>query len=188
MIEILPAMPIATQSKPDAITAVVALAMVEAGRREEARVLIDERGGNDFRDMPDDAAVPVGQCAWSEAAAMCGHERACQIFHDRMVGVADLHQVTGGWYLGATARYLGLLSDRLGRQDEADDWFAKAEKEHEIMRTPPWLARGRLDWAESHLRRGDLERAHDLARRALDTIGELELNVSRARAERILAE
>jgi hypothetical protein len=55
------------------------------------------------------------------------------------------------------------------------------------MRTPPWLARCRLDWAESLLCRGGRRRAAQLAQSALHEIGDLDLVDSRRRAERLLA-
>jgi len=186
-IEIAKMAPSFKDAKPNAIQAIAALALAEAGRHAEVRVLIDEHGGAGFADLPDEAALPVALCCWGEAASRAGHQRACAIFYDRLLPWCDLHPATGGWYLGAAARYLGLLCDALGHIQEADDWFAKAGAEHTRIQSPPWLARGLLDWAESHHRRGQHDQARALAAKALDAIGDLELNVTRSRAERILA-
>jgi len=178
--------PLDTAGRPIAARALLALALAESGQIDEASGLIEERSVNGFGDLPDDGALPVAECAWSEAAALSGQERAASILYDRMLRYSDLHQQTAGWYLGATARYLGLLSDALGRYEDADDWFARAESEHTQVDSPTWLARGLLDWAESRQRRGQIDQARALATKALDAIGDLELNVSRSRAQRIL--
>ena len=123
----------------------------------------------------------------AEAAALSGHVEASESLYARMVSRSDLHASTGGWYLGSMARYLGLFASVLGRADEAEDWFRQAETDHVVMRSPPWLARGRLDWAEALSRRGEVDRARELARQALIAIGDLELGASRSRAERLLA-
>ena len=36
----------------------------------------------------------------------------------------------------------------------ADGLFAAAVEQHEVFRTPPWIARTHLDWAESLIARG----------------------------------
>jgi hypothetical protein len=99
----------------------------------------------------------------------------------------DIFQMTGGWYAGSTARYLALLAGALGQEGDADRWFAQAVEDHTRAGTPPWLARTRVDWAESLLRRGDEARARDLALAALDDVGDLELTVTRNRAKAVLA-
>jgi hypothetical protein len=186
LIPILQSSSMNTESKPNAIQAILSVALSEAGRLDETRVVLEERGGHDFSDVPDDAALPVADSHWAEAAVLCADERVCRIFYARLLPFADMHQATGNWYLGGTARYLGLLSDALGRADEADEWFAKAEAQHAGIQSPPWLARGLLDWAESRQRRGQQDGVRALATKALDAVGDLELKVSRARAERIL--
>jgi class 3 adenylate cyclase len=181
------ALPMNTEAKPNGIQAIVTLALVQAGRAEEARARVDSLGIHGFTDIPDDAALPVSECFWAEALAGVGDEGSRQIFLERMLRYAGLHQATGGWYLGSNARYLALLADSLGRHGEADDWFAQAESDHEQMGSPTWLARGLVDWAESRRRRRQGVEARALATKALQVIGDLELNVSRARAEGILA-
>ena len=148
--------------------------------------MLDRYGGQHFDDLSEDSARPVALSTFAEAAALVRHEQACRDLLPHLLPLAWAHQTTGGWYLGATSRYLGLVCDALDRTDEADEWFAQAEAEHEIMQTPPWLARGRLDWAESLLRRGEAGRAAQLAQSALSAVGDLDLAASRARAERVL--
>jgi hypothetical protein len=179
--------PPSDRSKPTVISGIIALALAEAGRMQEAAVMIDEVRANGFRDVPDDAAFPVVECTWAEAAALSGHVEGCGALYARMEPRSDVHASTGGWYLGSMARYMGLFASALDRPEEADDWFGQAEAAHVAMRTPPWLARGRLDWAEALSRRGEVGRARELARQALIALGDLDLGASRSRAERLLA-
>ena len=180
-------MPGAVVTKPaTAIPGITALALAEAGRMQEARAMIDEVCANGFRDVLDDAALAVVECTWAEAAALTGHVAACEALYERMVPRSNQHALTGGWYLGSMARYLGLFASVLGRPGEAEEWFRQAEVDHIAMRTPPWLARGRLDWAEALCRRGEVGRSEELARQALIAIGDLDLGASRSRAEKLL--
>jgi class 3 adenylate cyclase len=174
--------------RPMALGGLIALSKAEAGRVDDAVADIDRKSANGFRDIPEDYGLPVAVSAWAEAAALVGHQQACAALYDRLVVMPHIHQATGGWYLGSTTRYLALLTDALGRPQEADTWFARAVEAHKRMRTPPWLARGRLDWADSLLRREEVQRARSLAEQALLDLGNLELDASRARAERIRAD
>jgi hypothetical protein len=188
MIELLFGLPTgdAASSKPTAGRGLITLGLAEAGRIDEAVANLDRFGSADFADLPDDSGLPVAMSAFANAAALVEHGPACRAMYEHLLRVADIHQVTGGWYLGSTAGYLATVTDALGRPDEADQWFARAEAEHEIMRTPTWLARGRLDWAESKRRRGDSGQATELGRAAIEAIGDLDLTMSRQRAERLL--
>jgi hypothetical protein len=188
LIPLLRAMPLQAgdPARPEVLGGLTALALAEAGALDEARALIDEKSGKAFTDLADDYALPVAQCAWAEAAAITGHRDACVAFEKRLAHQADMHQTTGGWYLGATSRYLALLADAQGRDDDADARFAQAVSEHIRMQSPTWLARTRLDWAEARLRRGDDTKSRQLAQQALADIGDLELEASRSRAQRLL--
>jgi class 3 adenylate cyclase/tetratricopeptide (TPR) repeat protein len=172
--------------RPDVFGGLTALALTEAGRFDDANALVDAHVGNDFADLIDDAALQVARSAWADVVATTRHERGCEAFIAILRPLHDIHQVTGGWYLGSTTRYLGRLAAALGRHDEADEWFAQAVVEHERIESPTWLARTQLDWADEYLRRGDGARARELASQALDVIGTLELDHSRARATAIL--
>lgn len=176
------------QGRPVAVAGLVALALVEGGRITEAHSHVEEFGRNQFSDIPDDAGRSVAEASWAEAAARCGHADACLALYELLEPKAWLHQGSGGWYLGSNARYLALLSDALGRPDEADEWFARAVEDHQRMQSPPWIARTRLDWADSLLRRGRTDEARGQAGQVLDDIGDLDLPASRARAEALMSQ
>jgi len=65
--------PLDTAGRPNVVQGLLALALAESGRMDEASVLIEERSANGFGDLPDDSSLPVAECAWSEAAALSGH-------------------------------------------------------------------------------------------------------------------
>jgi tetratricopeptide (TPR) repeat protein len=173
-------------TEPRVTDGLLAQALAEAGRLDESRTLIDERGANHFLDIPDDSARPVALPAWIEAASRTRHTDACQALRELVLPISDLHFAGGGTYVGAAALGLALLSDALGEHDQADAWFAQADIEHEEMATPPWCARNLVDWAESLARRGHADEARNRATRALAHIGELDLHESRARAHAVL--
>jgi hypothetical protein len=188
-IEILSTHPILPleQGLPGVITGLYAHALAESGQLEEAGRLVAQAGGGGFADMHDDASLPIARSSWAEAAAQVADTEACQALYECLLPYHDIHQVTGFWYSGSTARYLALLSAAMGHEDDADRWFAQAIEDHERIASPPWLARTRIDWAEHLLRRPEPGRAHDLARAALEDIGSLELTVTRNRAQTLLA-
>ena len=173
---------------PAVRAALAAIVALEAGDRPAVLRLLEQRGRNGFVDVPDDAALPVARAAWSEAAAFARHPVAAQQWYDLLVVDPERHFVTGGWYIGSPARNLGMLASALDRDGEATQWFERAAAAHERMSTPPWLARGLLDWAEHELARGRNSRAVELVDRALAAIGELPLASSRDRAMRLRAE
>jgi len=172
---------------PGVRTALLAWALADAGRLDEAADLVRTNSGRGFTDMPDEAALPITRVAWAEAAVLVGDGDACAALTDRLLPFHDIFQVSGGWYAGSTARYLAILSVALGDDDGAEEWFARAEADHIRAVTPPWLARGRVDWAEFVLGRGDAVRARELATSSLDAVGDLDLPVIRRRAEAVLA-
>ena len=174
-------------SVPGPSSALLAWALAEAGRLDEARAMTQANSAHGFADIPDDAGLPITRVAWSEAAAVVGDRDACRALIDQLSPQHDVFQVTGAWYAGSTARYLAILTAALGDDEAADHWFAAAERDHVRAVAPPWLARTRVDWAEQLLPRGDRHRARELAGAALDAVGTLELPVIRTRAERILA-
>ena len=144
---------------------VVAVALAEAGRSDEARhelgVLYGHVGGH---------TGWGGLVGPSLAAELC-----CLLDdRDRAAGLypvlrthAGRHVVKGvaHYSLGAADRYLGGLATVLGRYDEAEGHFEAAHRLHERLGAPLWLARGQLDHARMLLRRarpGDDPRAREL--------------------------
>ena len=53
----------------------------------------------------------------------------------------------GGYALGSTSRYLGMLASLMCRYDEAEDHFERALEMNRRMRATPWIAHTRHDYA-----------------------------------------
>ncbi len=89
--------------------------------------------------------------------------------------------------LGPTARLVGMLETRRGRPAEADAAFAEGVGVATSLRSPTWIARTRLDWAEALLARGETDRAAASVDAARDAIGELDLADSARRVDALTA-
>ena len=98
------------------------------------------------------------------------------------------HLATGGIHLGSADRYRALLHDALGEHDVADELFAAAVDQHEAFRTPPWIARTHLDWAESLIARSQLDDARDHLDAARAAIGDLDLPDNQRRLDALVSQ
>lgn len=99
-----------------------------------------------------------------------------------------MHLVGRAAYWGPYDRLAALLRDRLGDHPEADEAFARAVQACRDFRTPVWVARTELDWAESLGRRGARGAAVEHVLRARTAVGDLPLVDSRSRADRLDAQ
>ena len=115
---------------------------------------------------------PVGQVALSaEVAARLGDVTICQSLYDDLSPHAERTAFDGVSLSGMVAHALGVLSDALGRLDDADQYFATAAAGNERMAAPFLMARTCVAWARMLLRRddrGDRDRARDLLGRGHD--------------------
>ena len=151
-----------------------------AGNDAIAREVID---AITVDDIADDGALAFTMPMLCEVAARVGSEDLCRGLLDRYRTWTGAHLACGPGYSGAADRLFALLADRLGDHDEADRWFARALAQHEAMRSPPWVARTFLDWAESLLARGDARGAATHLEPTSAAIGSLELGESRKRLD-----
>jgi tetratricopeptide (TPR) repeat protein len=141
----------------------------------------------DGEEFSDDAGYPVVVAFWSEIVAALRITDRCRRFIGELEPLTGTHLATGGIHLGSADRYRALLHDALGEHDLADELFAAAVEQHETFRSPPWIARTHLDWAESLIAREQLDaaRAHlDAARAA---IGDLDLPDNQRRLDTLAA-
>ena len=123
------------------------------------------------------------------AAAVIGYEFDVDLFADVVGRDADdvlealdtaqtalaFNLLTGGIYCGGADRLRALLLDRLGEHEQADALFADALRQHQDLRSPTWIARTQLDWAESLLRRHRPDAARTHLDSAAATLGDLDL-------------
>jgi hypothetical protein len=129
--------------------------------------------------------------AWGLVARQLGEREAMAVTYDLMLPYADQVVVSAGMVYGAASHHLGLLAATLGRLDAADGHFTRAVETHAAMAAPVWLARSRLEWTATLLRRragDDVGRAAQLAGQALATAVELGLGPLEREARRLLAE
>jgi predicted ATPase/DNA-binding SARP family transcriptional activator len=170
-----------TQAEP-------AMTLAQAGRTEEARQLLADDltniGSGMTRSFTGFAAL------WGELCVMLGTQAQARIVYDALSPYHDQVASTGARWDGAVAGTLGMLSAFLGRDDEADQWFAEAEQVNELIRAPYHLARHRVAWAKMLLARGqtrDADHARDLLTRALAVAREYECDGVVRDAEALLA-
>lgn len=125
--------------------------------------------------MPADSTASTVLTLWGEAGADHGTEAQRRSHIDALEPIAGLHLGTGGIYCGAADCLRAMLLDRLGEHDAADALFAEAVRQHEDFRSPRWVARTQLDWAESLLRRDSPDAARHHLDAAATTLGDLDL-------------
>ena len=118
---------------------------------------------------------------WAEIVAGLRDPVRCRRFIDEIEPLSGIHVATGGICLGAADRLLALLHDAVDEPDRADEYFARAVEQHEAIRSPTWVARTELDWAESLIARDRVDDAATHLDAAGGAIGDLDLPDSRRR-------
>jgi hypothetical protein len=169
-------------SSPRAMSAFIRFAQ---GDVEAAATALEQIVGEEFSD---DGGRAIAVALWSELAVALGASGLCRSLAEEIAHQSGVHFLTGGIYLGAVDRVRALLHDALGEHDQADELYALAVEQHESLRSPTWVARTELDWAESLVRRdraGDAAAHLDAARTA---IGDLDLPDSRYRLDDLTAQ
>ena len=135
----------------------------------------------DGEELSDDAGHSIVIAYWAEMVAAMRDQVRCRRFIDEIEPLSGIHVGTGGVCLGAADRLLALLYDGVGEHDRADAYFARAVGQHEAIRSPTWVARTELDWAESLLGRELVADARVHLDAARTAIGDLDLADSRRR-------
>ena len=174
MLEVLPTFAEEVPAFPD-VPRGVRPGPVEAGRPEEARPFVEEAAQDGFYHMPWDQAWTMGMSIWAEVAAHVGPPSAVEVLYEKLKPWAGQVAWSGISTNGSLARYVGLLAAAMGRHDEAQEHFAAAAEVHERVDAPIFLARTRLDWAQSLLARGgpgDAERVQEMVEQARATARE----------------
>jgi hypothetical protein len=167
--------PEATSPPPSATTAALAFALMETGQRDDAAILLHSAGRAGFGDIPDDLDWPLAVALWSEVAAGTGDRRAAAELHDILRPHDGIQMCAGAVGCGPAARLLALLEILLGRPAEADRHFAQALTFSHRLRSPVWVARCQLDWAQTRADRGERTEAARLTDEADAVAGTLAL-------------
>ncbi len=158
--------------------AIAAYIRLHQGDVDAAAAALDLVRGEEFADDPGHGMVAA---LWSEVAIATGALDMCRVLRRETDDQHGLHYGTGGIYFGAADRVGALLNDALGDHDRADELFASAVAQHTAIRSPTWVARTELDWAESLLTRGRADDARSHAAAASAAIGDFDLPDSRRR-------
>ncbi len=136
----------------------LALALCEAGRNEEAATLLERVARDRFTSVERGGIWITTMGRWANVAARLGNREAAAEIYAQMAPYADhfLWNLVGIW--GAASLHLGLLARVLGRFDEARAHLRAAEAMHARMDAPIWLARARVGLARVQLsEHGQLE-------------------------------
>ena len=135
----------------------------------------------DDEEFSDDAGHPIVVAWWAETVASLADTERCRRFIGELESLTGLHLATGGICLGGVDRLLALLHDALGESDRADTYFARAIEQADQLRSPTWVARTELDWAESLIAHDRLADAREHLAAAETAIGGFDLTDSKQR-------
>ncbi|HZZ24071.1 MAG TPA: tetratricopeptide repeat protein, partial [Roseiarcus sp.] len=156
-----------------------ALIAADLGFEEPARRRLRELAEAGF-EFPFDAKRSASLSYVAEAASLLGDIAAAERLYE-LISVYRHMTVTIGLVTvcyGAASRYLGMLAATLGEFDKAEAHFEHALEMNERIRTRPWLAHAKAEYALLLRRRGgrgDSERAEILANEAWRTAAELDM-------------
>lgn len=142
----------------------LAKANVEAGRTDEAHLLLQEFAAAGY-DLPLDQIWLTGMVDYADAAIACGDPALAGPLFERLLPLADQLPATGASALPPVSFYLGGLAAVLGRFDEAEAHFERAAEFSERIGGRFFSARTGCSWGQMLLRRdgpGDRQRASDL--------------------------
>ena len=169
---------VSVSNRLPAIEPVIAVILLETGRRDEARATLEPLASVDFSSFPCDPLRPIAFAASAWVAAGLGERAWAQLLEPHLLPYHGLGVHAGAVWWGPIDRYLALLSGALGRLDEADQRFSTAAGLATRMSSPPWLARTQVEWAdllELRGRVGDHDKATILRAEARDTAKRLGL-------------
>jgi class 3 adenylate cyclase len=156
----------------------LALLHVESGREDEARAELAALAANDFERLPQDANWVTALCVTAEVIARLGDRELAEQVYPKLLPMARRNVVVGGGWVcyGSVSRYLGLLSDTLGRLEEAEQHFEVALEMNTLLHAPPLVAYTSCEFAYTLAERGgaeNLKRANELIGDALEIGGDL---------------
>lgn len=145
----------------------LAVLLATTGRHEQAATLLDRALAGEFTDIPRDQPYLTCLSLYSETAALVEAPAAAAKLYDLLLPFRHRASWTGANSYGSIELYLGRLADTTHRDRLADEHFIRACDIHELNGIRYWAAYGRVSWAESLARRGDIARARVEAERAL---------------------
>jgi tetratricopeptide (TPR) repeat protein len=140
----------------------LARALCQAGRRQEARELLDKAAANRFADLPEDLLWTYGMVTFADAAIQLGHRGAAASLYEQLAPFEDQLCFLGTTCEGSIAWYLAGLAGVQGL-DGADGHLEVAARLDEATGSPYFAARTAIERGRAAARR----RHPEVARRYL---------------------
>ncbi len=172
-----------------AFRSALALALVDAGQREEAAELLATSLAEGFPEIKEDSAAMVAIAAWSEVVQAVGNTEAAGTLYEIAQPFVGQVSWSGLQTFGPVALAAGRLALTLGRRDEALALLGDAERVAEAMGAPAFGARVRATLGAALLDGDDDEqhRGRELLASASIDWRTLECPAMVERCERMLA-
>jgi tetratricopeptide (TPR) repeat protein len=123
------------------------LMLCECGRFDEARTLFDAARGADFHHAAYDYLWLPMTALWADTAAWLADVPAAGLLYERLAPFERQGITTSSTFLGTVGMYLARLAAVLGRDDDAQRHFEKADVQLRALDAPYWHARNQVDWA-----------------------------------------
>jgi tetratricopeptide (TPR) repeat protein len=137
---------LADTPKLNAFRGSLALAQARAGHIDKARAMIRQELTTGFP-MPDDMAWSTGIANWADAAVLTHERDAAALLREELAPYHDQIVTTTITIEPAVSHYLGTLDHVLGRNDDANNWFAEAMQLHQQLESPLLIAYTHAAWA-----------------------------------------
>jgi tetratricopeptide (TPR) repeat protein len=165
----------------------LAVLYIEAGRRTEARAILDELSEDDFAALPLSNEWLLSMSMLAEVVGALGDAGRAATLYGLLVPYATRNGATADYIsTGAVARYLGILAAARGRWEEGERWFDQGLEANRRMGALPFVACTLHELASMLLARGDPGDAEASARllaEGRDLSHALGMNPLRARIE-----
>ncbi len=137
----------------------LARALLQAGRHDEARSLLDRATEVAFADLPEDLLWAYGMSTYAEVAIQLDQVEAAALLYEQLVPFDRYLTFVGTVCEGPIAHYLGGLATVLGRFEEAGRHLATAAALADAAGSPFYEARTRIEQGRLAARHGDLGEA-----------------------------
>lgn len=140
----------------------LAAGLASTGQLERATEILSQDIDTNFCAYRLGPQWTTGMHYCAESISLLGLPEPAEVLIEMIEPYADVVATGGMTCYEVLHHSMGELLTVVGRYDEADDQFAKAEAKHQSMRAPFFVTRTRLSWADMLIRRrgpGDLDRA-----------------------------
>jgi eukaryotic-like serine/threonine-protein kinase len=153
--------------------AMLAVLLVDIGRRDEALEVFERLSARNFQDVPRDLLWLVTIALLSELAFHFDDAPRAEVLYEMLKHFPDRAVVPDAieFCLGSSSHYIGLLAQTIGLQDEACHAFESAIAMNADMGARPYLAHSCYVFGRWHLQPGrseDAEQALALVNQALE--------------------